>query len=125
MQSIEASIGLVTGSDAYQNSFSFYSEQLANPSLSSSHLLTARGVTRLLRGEVNEAKSDLEDKVKRLRKEANDSESDHIAQDGPEQSEEVSHSAAPSNNSSSSSSSRQTAAERRFQEIQRQRVSPS
>ena len=64
LQSIEASIGLVTGSDAYQNSFSFYSEQLANPSLSSSHLLTARGVTRLLRGEVNEAKSDLEEVLK-------------------------------------------------------------
>lgn len=61
LQSIEASIGLVTGFDAYQNASSFYSEQLGNPSLSSSHLLTARSVTRLLRGEVTEAKSDLEE----------------------------------------------------------------
>jgi len=36
---------------------------LANPSLSSTRLLTARGVTRLLRGEVSEAKSDLEEAV--------------------------------------------------------------
>ena len=64
LQSIEAAIGLVTGSDGYNNSLSFYSEQLANPSLSSSRLLTARGVTRLLRGEVNDAKSDLEEASK-------------------------------------------------------------
>lgn len=64
LQFIEASIGLVTGADAYANSVSFYSEQLANPSLSSAKLLTARGVTRLLRGEVNESKSDLEEAAK-------------------------------------------------------------
>ncbi|KLO08745.1 hypothetical protein SCHPADRAFT_834954 [Schizopora paradoxa] len=61
LQSIEASIGLVTGADGYSNSFSYYSEQLGNPSLSSPHLLTSRAVTRLLRGEVAEAKSDLEE----------------------------------------------------------------
>lgn len=64
LQSIEASIGLVTGSDGYTNSFSYYSEQLGNPSLSSPHLLTSRGVTRLLRGEIPEAKSDLEEALK-------------------------------------------------------------
>ena len=64
LQSIEAAISLVTGTDSYSNSVSFYSEQLGNPSLSSSKLLTARGVTRLLRGEVNEAKSDLEEAAK-------------------------------------------------------------
>jgi coatomer subunit epsilon len=61
LQLIESSIGLVTGKDAYSNTNSFYTEQLGNPSLSSPHLLTARGVTRILRGEIPEAKSDLED----------------------------------------------------------------
>jgi len=60
---IESSIGLVTGKDSYLDAHSFYTEQLANPSVSSPHLLTARGVTRLLRGEVQEAKSDLEEAV--------------------------------------------------------------
>jgi len=63
LQLIESTIGLVTGKDGYSDSQSFYTEQLANPSLSSPHLLTARGVTRLLRGEVQEAKSDLEEAV--------------------------------------------------------------
>ncbi|KAI0046555.1 hypothetical protein FA95DRAFT_1560020 [Auriscalpium vulgare] len=63
LQLIESSIGLVTGKDGYSDTHAFYTEQLANPSLSSPHLLTARGVTRLLRGEVAEAKSDLEEAV--------------------------------------------------------------
>jgi hypothetical protein len=63
LQLIESSIGLVTGKDAYSDSNSFYTEQLANPSLSSPHLLTARGITRLLKGEIDEAKSDLEESV--------------------------------------------------------------
>jgi len=63
LQLIESSIGLVTGKDGYSDSQSFYTEQLANPSLSSPHLLTARGVTRLLRGEIQGAKSDLEEAV--------------------------------------------------------------
>ena len=63
LQLIESTIGLVTGKDGYFDTQSFYTEQLANPSLSSHHLLTARGVTRLLRGEVQEAKSDLEEAV--------------------------------------------------------------
>jgi coatomer protein complex subunit epsilon len=61
LQVIESSIGLVTGKDAYANASSFYTEQISNPSLSSPHLLTARGVTRLLRNEIPEAKSDLEE----------------------------------------------------------------
>jgi len=61
LQLIESSIGLVTGKDAYGNAHAFYTEQIGNPSLSSSHLLTARGVTRLLRNEIPEAKSDLEE----------------------------------------------------------------
>ena len=60
---IESSIGLVTGKDSYLDAHSFYTEQIANPSVSSPHLLTARGVTRLLRGEAQEAKSDLEEAV--------------------------------------------------------------
>lgn len=64
LQSIEAALGLATGTDGYANSASFYSEQLGNPSLSSPHLLAARGVARLLRGEVSEAKSDLEEVLK-------------------------------------------------------------
>jgi hypothetical protein len=63
LQLIESNIGLVTGKDNYSNSHSFYTEQLANPSLSSPHLLTARGVTRLLRGEIEAAKSDLEESL--------------------------------------------------------------
>ncbi|KAI0286021.1 coatomer epsilon subunit-domain-containing protein [Russula aff. rugulosa BPL654] len=51
LQLIESTIGLVTGKDGYFDTQSFYTEQLANPSISSPHLLTARGVTRLLRGE--------------------------------------------------------------------------
>ncbi|EJF64043.1 hypothetical protein DICSQDRAFT_80986 [Dichomitus squalens LYAD-421 SS1] len=66
LQLIEASIGLVTGKDGYADAHSFYTEQLANPSLTSTHLLTARGVVRLLRGEVGAAKSDLEEAVSQL-----------------------------------------------------------
>lgn len=61
LQLIESTIGLVTGKDGYSNTSSFYTEQLGNPSLSSPHLLTARGVTRILRNEIPEAKSDLEE----------------------------------------------------------------
>ncbi|KAF8906300.1 coatomer epsilon subunit-domain-containing protein [Gymnopilus junonius] len=63
LQLIESTIGLVTGKDSYSNTSSFYTEQLGNPSLTSPHLLTARGVTRILRGEIQEAKSDLEESL--------------------------------------------------------------
>ncbi|KAH6915986.1 coatomer complex protein [Coprinopsis sp. MPI-PUGE-AT-0042] len=63
LQLIESNIGLVSGKDSFSNSQSFYSEQLANPSMTSPHLLTARGVTRLLRNEIQEAKSDLEESL--------------------------------------------------------------
>ncbi len=66
LQLIEASIGLVTGKDGYSDAHAFYTEQLANPSLTSPHLLTARGVARLLRGEVSAAKSDLEEAQSQL-----------------------------------------------------------
>ena len=62
LQLIESSIGLVTGK-GYSDSHSFYTEQLGNPSLSSPHLLTARGVVRLMRGDIPEAKSDLEESL--------------------------------------------------------------
>lgn len=65
LQLIESSISLVTGSDAYADCNSFYTEQLANPSLSAPHLLTARGVTRILQGEIPAAKSDLEEVQKK------------------------------------------------------------
>jgi coatomer subunit epsilon len=65
LQLIEASISLATGSDGYSDSHSFYTEQLANPSLTSAHLLTARGVTRILQGEIPAAKSDLEEVSKK------------------------------------------------------------
>ena len=61
LQLIESTLNLVTGKEGYSDCNSFYTEQLANPSLSSTRLLTARGVTRLLRGEIAEAKSDLEE----------------------------------------------------------------
>jgi len=66
LQHIEASIGLVTGKDSYSNPYSFYNEQLQNPSLSSANgqLLTARGMTSLLKGEYQSAASDFEEAVK-------------------------------------------------------------
>lgn len=63
LQLIESTIGLVTGKDSYANTSSFYTEQLGNPSLTSPHVLTARGVTRILRNEIPEAKSDLEESL--------------------------------------------------------------
>jgi len=71
LQLIESNIGLVSGKDGYSNTNSFYTEQLGNPSLSSPHILTARGVTRILRNEIPEAKSDLEES---LQQQKNDSE---------------------------------------------------
>lgn len=67
LQLIESSIGLVTGKDGYANAHSFYTEQIGNPglSLAAPHLLTARAVTRLMRGEVKEARSDLEEALER------------------------------------------------------------
>ncbi|TFK29650.1 coatomer complex protein [Coprinopsis marcescibilis] len=70
LQLIESNIGLVTGKDSFSNSQSFYTEQLANPSMSSPHLLTARGVTRLLRNEIQEAKSDLEEALEQQKGDA-------------------------------------------------------
>jgi coatomer protein complex subunit epsilon len=70
LQLIESTIGLVTGKDNYSNTSSFYTEQLGNPSLSSPHLLTARGVTRILRGEIPEAKSDLEESLQQQKDDA-------------------------------------------------------
>lgn len=61
LQHIEATISLATGADAYSDCNSFYTEQLANPSLSSPHLFIARGITRILQGEVSAAKSDFEE----------------------------------------------------------------
>ncbi|KAJ3745270.1 coatomer epsilon subunit-domain-containing protein [Lentinula detonsa] len=63
LQLIESIIGLVTGKDEYHNPNTFYTEQLGNPSLSSPHVLTARGVTRILRNEFPEAQSDLEESL--------------------------------------------------------------
>ncbi|KIL69253.1 hypothetical protein M378DRAFT_157503 [Amanita muscaria Koide BX008] len=64
LQLIESNIGLVTGKDAYSNPLSFYTEQLANPSLTSPHVLTSRGITRILRNEIQEAQSDLDESLK-------------------------------------------------------------
>ncbi|KAK0478350.1 coatomer epsilon subunit-domain-containing protein [Armillaria novae-zelandiae] len=63
LQLIESTISLVTGKDSYSDPLSFYTEQLGNPSLSSPQILTSRGVTRILRGETSEAKSDLEESL--------------------------------------------------------------
>lgn len=70
LQLIESTIGLVTGKDAYANTSSFYTEQLGNPSLTSPHILTARGVTRILRNEIPEAKSDLEESLEQQKGDA-------------------------------------------------------
>jgi coatomer protein complex subunit epsilon len=70
LQLIESTIGLATGRDGYSNPSAFYTEQLANPSLSSPHILTSRGVTRILRNEFQEAKSDLEESLEQQRDDA-------------------------------------------------------
>jgi len=70
LQLIESTIGLATGKDSYANATSFYTEQLGNPSLTSPHLLTARGVARVLRGEIQEAKSDLEESLEQQKGDA-------------------------------------------------------
>lgn len=70
LQLIESSIGLVTGKDAYNNCNSFYTEQLGNPSLISPHILTARGVTRVLKNEFVAAKSDLEESLEQQKGDA-------------------------------------------------------
>ncbi|KAJ7442288.1 coatomer complex protein [Mycena latifolia] len=70
LQLIESSIGLVASKDGYSNANSFYTEQLGNPSLSSPHILTARGVTRILRNEIPEAKSDLEESLEQQKADA-------------------------------------------------------
>jgi coatomer subunit epsilon len=61
LQLIESSIGLATGRDGYSDPLSFYTEQAANPTFTSSRLFTARGVARLLRGDVNDARSDFDE----------------------------------------------------------------
>jgi coatomer protein complex subunit epsilon len=65
LQLIESTIVLVTGKDAYSTPHAFYTEQISNPAVSSPHLLTARGVTRVLRNEWAEARSDLEESLSR------------------------------------------------------------
>ncbi|KAJ6591566.1 coatomer complex protein [Mycena vulgaris] len=70
LQLIESSLGLVAAKDGYSNANSFYTEQLGNPSLSSPHILTARGVTRILRNEIPEAKSDLEESLEQQKGDA-------------------------------------------------------
>jgi len=67
LRSIESIIGLTTGKDNYANSLSFYTERLGNSSLRLPHLLTARGITRILRGEIQEAKSDLDKSLEQRR----------------------------------------------------------
>ena len=64
LQAVEATLSLSTGADAYSDASGFYTEQLGNPALTSSHLLVARGLARLLKGEVSEARSDLEEVLK-------------------------------------------------------------
>jgi coatomer protein complex subunit epsilon len=61
LQLIEAHIGLATGRDSYSDALSFYTEQAANPSFTSPRLFTARGVVRMLRGDVADARSDFEE----------------------------------------------------------------
>ena len=61
LQLIESTIDLVTGKNGYNNPLNFYTEQLGNPSLTSPHILTSRGVARILRNEIPEARSDLEE----------------------------------------------------------------
>lgn len=66
LQQAEAVLALVTaaqglGGEPYSTAISFYTEQLANPSVSSAALLVGRGVARIMRGELSAARSDLEE----------------------------------------------------------------
>lgn len=70
LQLIESTISLYSPSPSlqktntsftYKNAESFFTEQLANPSLSSPHILKSRGVARILGGDFKGAKSDLEE----------------------------------------------------------------
>jgi coatomer subunit epsilon len=64
LQLIEASIDLFKGTNNYSNPYSFYTEQSHNPSLTSARLVAARGITRLLRGELKEAGTDFNEALK-------------------------------------------------------------
>lgn len=64
VQLIEATLGLASGVNKYSNPHSFYNEQASNPTLTSCHLVTARGVTHLLRGELLEANTDFIEALK-------------------------------------------------------------
>ncbi|KAG8821190.1 hypothetical protein FRC19_008190 [Serendipita sp. 401] len=64
LQLIEATLNLASGANSYSNTHSFYSEQAHNPSLASSHLLAANGLTHLLRGELPEAHSSFVEALK-------------------------------------------------------------
>ncbi|KAI6149467.1 coatomer epsilon subunit-domain-containing protein [Pisolithus tinctorius] len=66
LQQAEAVLALVTaaqglGGEPYSTAISFYTEQLANPSVSSAALLVGRGVARIMRGDLSAARSDLEE----------------------------------------------------------------
>jgi coatomer protein complex subunit epsilon len=58
LQLIEAIVGLASGVDNYSNPQGFYNEQAANPTLTSSHLVVAKGLAHLLKGELPEAQAD-------------------------------------------------------------------
>ena len=62
-QLIESTIDPVTVGKGHSDSNSFRTERLANPPLPSMWLLTARGVVKLLQGEITEAKSDLREAI--------------------------------------------------------------
>ena len=63
LQQIESTANIVAGKEGYSVSTLSHTERLANPSLSPTRLLAARGVTRLLRGEVGEEYSDLKEAI--------------------------------------------------------------
>lgn len=57
-------MSLSSGADAYSDASCFYTEQLGSLALTSSQFLVARGLTRFLKGDVSEARSDLEELLK-------------------------------------------------------------
>ncbi|KAH7914863.1 coatomer epsilon subunit-domain-containing protein [Hygrophoropsis aurantiaca] len=66
LQLAEAALSLVTGSqgisgEPYTPAVSFYSEQVANPSVSSPALLMGRGIARIMQGEIAAGRSDLDE----------------------------------------------------------------
>lgn len=64
LQPVEVTSFLSTRADAYNDAPGFQTKQPGNPALTSPHLLVAMSFARSMKGEVGEARSDLEEALK-------------------------------------------------------------